>query len=947
MLQYQFQKKTLNQIITITNKKDFVELKREMFKFNYVIGKRGFGKVWQAIYRKSKEKYALKEMSKVKIIDRRSEISIMSERNLLSKLNHPFIVNMYFAFQDFWNLYLVMDLLTGGDLRFHIAHQKTFTEMQTKFFISNMLLALEYIHSQNIIHHDIKPENLVLESTGYLRITDFGVAKINELDNSSETSGTPGYMAPEVILVQNHSFPSDFFALGVIGYEFMLGYRPYLGRGRKEIKHLIIAKQAKLEIEEIPDDWSDESRDFINLLLQRKPKKRLGYNGVKEIKDHPWMNDINWELLMQKKMDAPFIPPSHKENFDKKYCEGEDEVGETTIERYDLYYQSELYGDVFKNYTFVNMGYVKKYSRKRNHKKLKILNSGSSINLSNSKIQSFTIDKDKNLNYNYNINKKKDNQKKIELQKCTIDYDTNLKLNKTDEENNLKFKGVKNIGGNNENINNNLKLNNEKIEKIEKINIINNNELNKNTKTIFSKNYGKSSVSTNNFNYKYNSPLVNENIICNNYINFNFNNYQSNTTKTKKTNPNNNNNYLIDNNNNKIDMTSLKNLLNNNESNDINLYNSNEHENNNYSQHHKNSNLYKTKISKSSSMKFINDIDNINNININNNPVTDKKKTKIILIKKINQENIDNNYNHKIIKKNEYKITPIRNNKLTNEKKDKDKVIKGSDYNLKIDTNYLDIFSIPSKYNNNNRQQKEKTLSKTTSSEKINIGNNIKIRNTELDKINQWINKNIINNNNNTKNTKINNNNFPHQYSTINIAENYYNNCSSLRKFHKTNSMINISSDNTLKKEYLIKNRVNQNFPNINIINSPKQKKTMELNTININTNSLYSNHQSKKRSFNTINNTNLNLNKVHSLKNIHGPTINNNNPNFDSINPNSPPISFNFFNFNNNQKTRNKNKNRNLFNKNMNLNFGFSNKISSKNYRINPKINSFNLNHF
>ena len=178
-------------------------------------------------------------MSKVKIIDRRSEISIMSERNLLSKLNHPFIVNMYFAFQDFCNLYLVMDLLTGGDLRYHIAHQKTFSEIQTKFFISNMLLALEYIHSQNIIHRDIKPENLVLESTGYLRITDFGVAKINEIDNSSETSGTPGYMAPEVILVQNHSFPSDFFALGIIGYEFMLGYRPYLGRGRKEIKHLI------------------------------------------------------------------------------------------------------------------------------------------------------------------------------------------------------------------------------------------------------------------------------------------------------------------------------------------------------------------------------------------------------------------------------------------------------------------------------------------------------------------------------------------------------------------------------------------------------------------------------------------------------------------------------------------------------------------------------------
>ena len=134
---------------------------RNFFDFLYIIGRGGFGKVWKVRLKKSNEYFALKEMSKVKIIDRRSEISIMSERNLLSNLHHPFIVNMYFAFQDFCNLYLVMDLLTGGDLRYHIAHQKTFTEMQTKFFISNMLLALEYIHSQNIIHRDIKPENLV------------------------------------------------------------------------------------------------------------------------------------------------------------------------------------------------------------------------------------------------------------------------------------------------------------------------------------------------------------------------------------------------------------------------------------------------------------------------------------------------------------------------------------------------------------------------------------------------------------------------------------------------------------------------------------------------------------------------------------------------------------------------------------------------------------------
>ena len=333
-------------------------MNRNYFDFLYIIGRGGFGKVWKVRLKKNNEYFALKEMSKVKIIDRRSEVSIMSERNLLSKLHHSFLVNMYFAFQDFYNLYLVMDLLTGGDLRYHIAHKKVFSENQTKFFIANMLLALDYIHSQNIIHRDIKPENLVLEKNGYLRITDFGVAKINEIDNSSETSGTPGYMAPEVILVQNHGPPSDFFALGVIGYEFMLGYRPYLGRGRKEIKNLIISKQAKLTKDELPDDWSENSRDFINLLLQRKPKKRLGYNGVKEIKEHIWMKDIDWELLLQKKIESPFIHSMDKENFDKKYCEGEDNVGETTIERYDLYYNSDLYEGVFRNYTYINKQYI-------------------------------------------------------------------------------------------------------------------------------------------------------------------------------------------------------------------------------------------------------------------------------------------------------------------------------------------------------------------------------------------------------------------------------------------------------------------------------------------------------------------------------------------------------------------------------------------------------------
>ena len=237
---------------------------KSSFTFHYIIGRGGFGKVWKVTYKHTQYAFALKEMSKVKIIDRKSEQSILSERHLLSNLHHPFIVNMLYSFQDKDCLYLLMDLLTGGDLRYHLCKYKKFTEDQSKFFISNLLLALEYIHSNKIIHRDIKPENLVLDKNGYLRLTDFGVAKKYKKHNSDETSGTPGYMAPEVLCAQNHSYPVDYFAIGVLGYEFMLGIRPYLGKNRREIKESVLRKQVQIKGHEIPIGFSYESVDFVN-----------------------------------------------------------------------------------------------------------------------------------------------------------------------------------------------------------------------------------------------------------------------------------------------------------------------------------------------------------------------------------------------------------------------------------------------------------------------------------------------------------------------------------------------------------------------------------------------------------------------------------------------------------------------------------------------------------
>lgn len=175
-------------------------------------------------------------MKKLKVIDKHSEKSVKYERELLSKLRNPFIVNMIYSFQDSDNLYLILDYLNGGDLRYHICKMRQFSEEQTSiwniiiilgFFIACIILGLEYIHSKNIIHRDIKPENLVLDERGYVRITDFGISKLFSIRNSGETSGTPGYMSPEVMKGQNHTAAVDFFALGVMGYEFMLGRVSY------------------------------------------------------------------------------------------------------------------------------------------------------------------------------------------------------------------------------------------------------------------------------------------------------------------------------------------------------------------------------------------------------------------------------------------------------------------------------------------------------------------------------------------------------------------------------------------------------------------------------------------------------------------------------------------------------------------------------------------------
>ena len=315
-------------------------LKLDDFVLLHPIGRGGFGRVWQVRLKrqynsnitdirlqKNKSRiFAMKEMNKAKICLKKSIKSVANERKFLEIFNYNLLCNMYYAFQDDETLYIIMDYLSGGDLRFHICRRNFFTEEETKFIAACITLSLNYIHDRNVIHRDLKPENLVFGGDGYLHLTDFGIAMGYKRGDPGVTSasGTPGYMAPEAIINKPHDFAVDYFALGVIVYELMMGERPYQGKNRKEIREQMFSIEIQLDNDDLPEDWVDDNIiDFINKLLIRKKKKRLGYKSGLEVKNHPWFNDVLWSKLENMTLESPFVFDS-EDNFDDSYVQKQD-----------------------------------------------------------------------------------------------------------------------------------------------------------------------------------------------------------------------------------------------------------------------------------------------------------------------------------------------------------------------------------------------------------------------------------------------------------------------------------------------------------------------------------------------------------------------------------------------------------------------------------------------
>ena len=264
----------------------------------------------------------MKEMNKAKIYIKKSMKAILNEKNLLEELHYPLLSNMNYAFQTEEFLYIIMDYLPGGDLRYHLSKRKKYNQKEIKFLISNIILSLKYLHSKHIIHRDIKPENLVFDVNGYIHLTDLGISSKYYRGNSLiNSSGTPSYMAPEVMLRKNHEFSVDFFALGIITYELIFGKRPFNGKNRNEIKQEVLYKDIKIKKSDLPKDnyWDYNICSFVNLLLKRKACLRLGYKGIFEIMEHEFLKDINWKKIEKKEVNSPFYINENNENFNSDY----------------------------------------------------------------------------------------------------------------------------------------------------------------------------------------------------------------------------------------------------------------------------------------------------------------------------------------------------------------------------------------------------------------------------------------------------------------------------------------------------------------------------------------------------------------------------------------------------------------------------------------------------
>lgn len=283
------------------------------------LGKGSFGKVLLVRNKLDDNHYAMKVLRKDRLQKARQVRHTQTEREILEKISHPFIAKLQYAFQTEEKLYLITEYMPGGELFFHLKKEQIFSEKKAKFYICEIVLALEHLHKNKIIYRDLKPENILLDERGHIKLTDFGLSKlIDNYGNSTNPSiinnkeqafticGTPEYLAPEVLLGNGYNKAVDWWSLGILLFEMLNGRSPFRTRNGRRLDINNYSKP----IEFIYKDISEDAKSLILGLLAKDPSKRLGYgdNEAKEIRGHKFFKDINWDKVYQCKLVPDFKP---------------------------------------------------------------------------------------------------------------------------------------------------------------------------------------------------------------------------------------------------------------------------------------------------------------------------------------------------------------------------------------------------------------------------------------------------------------------------------------------------------------------------------------------------------------------------------------------------------------------------------------------------------------
>ncbi|XP_034994915.1 G protein-coupled receptor kinase 5 isoform X2 [Zootoca vivipara] len=285
---------------------------KDTFRQYRILGKGGFGEVCACQVRATGKMYACKKLEKKRIKKRKGEAMALNEKQILEKVNSRFVVSLAYAYETKDALCLVLTIMNGGDLKFHIYNMGNpgFDNERVTFYAAEICCGLEHLHREGIVYRDLKPENILLDDDGHIRISDLGLAiKIPEGDTIRGRVGTVGYMAPEVINNERYSFSPDWWGLGCLVYEMIEGQSPF--RARKErVKREEVEKRVQEDQEQYSDKFSEDAKAICKALLTKDPKQRLGGKGDEavQVKQHPFFKTINFKRLEAGIMKPSFVP---------------------------------------------------------------------------------------------------------------------------------------------------------------------------------------------------------------------------------------------------------------------------------------------------------------------------------------------------------------------------------------------------------------------------------------------------------------------------------------------------------------------------------------------------------------------------------------------------------------------------------------------------------------